>query len=174
MDHPVPFGCSALADRVAPYLDGELSRSEQTLFEAHLESCSDCQELVERVAAVDLSPPPPLPETSDPTFWRDMEARLSAEMQKISAAPATPPGVTQRLSRWELRVSLPVILGYAALLLLCVGWSLANLQRALEAEQAATTLTDQLAREQRQQAPPQAVPMGSTMTASAPIGRTQF
>lgn len=170
--------CSTVADRVAAYLDGELARSERELFETHMESCAHCQELVERVSAVDLSPPPPQPETSTPAYWDRMDQALAAEMAAVSSAPAvaanTPPPANTPLPLWrrvtsfELRVSLPVVAGYVALLALALAWSWSNLQRAQDAEFSNQSLAEQLQREQRQQAPQRPVTATETRTASSP------
>lgn len=170
--------CSTVADRVAAYLDGELARSERELFESHMESCARCQGLVERVSSVDLSPPPPQPETATPAFWEGMDQALAAEMAAVNAAPAPaannpPPANTaaplwRRMMRWELRVSLPVVAGYVALLALALMWSWSNLQRAQDAEYTNQSLAEQLEREQRQQAPQRPVHTKETRTASSP------
>lgn len=163
--------CNAIVDRIAGYLDGELARSESALFEAHLDTCGDCQKLVERVAAVDLTPPAPVAATADPVFWGPMDAALSAEHTAhdalVVAEEARPRGVRSLVQR-ELRVGVPVLLGYAALLLLTITWALANLSRAQHAESATTDLAQQLEREQRQSQAPQAVvPQNRTATASS-------
>ena len=69
---------------------------------------------------------------------------------------------------WELRVSFPVVAGYAALLALALVWSWSNLQRAQSAEYATQNLAEQLEREQRQQQPQRPVPSQATRTASSP------
>jgi len=160
--------CTSIADRVAPYLDQELSRTERELFEAHLESCTECQRLVERVAAVDLSPPPPRPEVEEPGFWDRMDVALAAEMARPVAPPAARPTLTSRLRGWELRVSLPVVLAYAAFLALAVGWAMMSLQRAQTAEGALLEMQDMVQREQRQhqEAPTNAVRQSQVRTAS--------
>lgn len=163
--------CTAIADRVAGYLDGELARSERTLFEAHLESCERCQTLIEKVSAVDLTPPPPVPATADPAFWASMEGALNTAheavaVEEANALPARPRGLRGLFQR-ELRVGLPVVIGYAALMLLTVAWALGNLQRAQRAEAVTTDLAQQLELEQRQNLAPQpTVPLKSTRTVS--------
>lgn len=129
-----PMDCTTVADRVAAYLDGELSKSEQLLFEEHLERCTVCQALVEGVAEVDLRPPPPTREASAPGFWRRMDVALQSELAAAErpAAPAVPGA--RRWSQASLRVSLPLLVGYAALLLLAVLWGAQNLRRAQVAE----------------------------------------
>ena len=171
--------CSTVADRIAAYLDGELARSEREMFEVHLESCEGCQALVERVDAIDMRPPPTLPETAEPRFWATMDSSLSAELDAAVArsaevargppvsAPPTPPW-WRRAMAWELRVSFPVVAGYAALLALALVWSWSNLQRAQSAEYATQNLAEQLEREQRQQQPQRPVPSQATRTASSP------
>ena len=153
--------CTAIADRVAGYLDGELARSERVLYEAHLESCEACCKLVERVSAVDLSPPPMVAATSQPEFWAPMDAALGREQDAAQVAAAAEEPVRPRglrgLARRELRVGLPVVLGYALLLILSVSWALANLNRAWHAEYASSDLAQQLEREQRQIQTPEAV-----------------
>lgn len=177
--------CSTVADRVAAYLDGELARSEGELFEAHLESCTSCQDLIDRVAAVDLTPPPPLPETAAPAFWSAMDQRLAAEMaavqtEEIKAANQPPvvvvaptPSWWRRVMQWELRVSFPVVAGYAALLALALMWSWSNLERAESAEFTNQNLAEQLEREQRQQAPQRPVSASESRTVSTPY-RVKF
>ena len=161
--------CNSVADRVAPYLDQELSRTERELFEAHLEGCTECQRLVERVAAVDLSPPPPRPEVGEPGFWDRMDVALAAEMTRAATPPAARPGLLPRVRAWELRVSFPVVFAYAAFLALAVGWAMMSLQRAQTAEDALLDMQDMVQREQRQHqdAPPTVVRENQVRTASA-------
>lgn len=165
--------CATIADRVAAYLDSELSKSELALFEQHLESCEACQALVERVAAVDLSPPPPIPETAEPAYWARMDEALAQEQTRAlnTPTPARPTAANRPWSR-ELRVSLPVVLAYVAFLLLAVGWSFMNLERAQSAEAALQSMEELVQREQRQhQAPPaEVVPESSVRIASSTRG----
>ena len=158
--------CTTIADRVAAYLDAELSRSERALYEAHLSGCADCQAIVERAAALDLTPPPPDPRTSQPGFWASMDQAISLELDRQQAAPRPEirPGWLARLRQWELRVSFPVVAGYAALMALALFWSMTNLQRAQNAESTANDLSQQLEREQRQSAPLPATHVGQTET----------
>lgn len=164
--------CNAVAERVAPYLDNELSKSEQQLFEQHLEVCEACQELVERVASVDLSPPPPREEVGAPGFWDAMDEAIAAEQAREPAPTASRPSAGRRLWSWELRVSLPVVLAYAAFLLLAIGWSFANLERARDAEDALIDMTEMVQREQRrnQQPATTAVPASEVRVASSTRG----
>lgn len=153
--------CPTTADRVAAYLDGELARSELELFEQHLDACAGCRGLVERVAAVDLTPPPPLAQVAEPRFWGRMDEALAMEHTRSSVAAssaASSAGKRRGPWTWELRVSLPVVLAYAAFLLLAVGWSVSNLRRAQVAEDSLTQMEEMVQREQRQnQTPPQGV-----------------
>ena len=163
--------CSTVADRIAAYLDGELARSEREMFEVHLESCEGCQALVERVDAIDMRPPATLPATAEPRFWATMDSSLGAELDAAvarSAEVARSPAVSAPPTAWELRVSFPVVAGYAALLALALVWSWSNLQRAQSAEYATQNLAEQLEREQRQQQPQRPVPSQATRTASSP------
>lgn len=162
--------CASIADRVAAYLDEELARSERGLFEEHLEGCEACQALVERVSAVDLSPPDPASLGPAPD-WTRMDTALAAA--SATAARAEPPvRGWRRLFNWELRVSFPIVAGYAALLALAVFWALANLERAQLAEDQVDTLAQQFAREQRldQKTTPIA-PRSKVTTASRLTGR---
>lgn len=129
-----PMDCTTVADRVAAYLDGELARSEQLLFEEHLERCTVCQALVEGVAEVDLRPPPQPRESSAPSFWRRMDLALQAELAAAERPAEAPAQGPRRWTHASLRVSLPLLVGYAALLLLAVLWGAQNLRRAQVAE----------------------------------------
>lgn len=168
--------CASVADRVAAYLDGELARSERVLFEEHLEGCEACQTLLERVDAVDLSPP--APERLGPApDWSRMDEALARAALAAATAAATAPAARgwRRFFTWELRVSFPLVAGYAALLALSVFWALANLQRAQLAEGQVDTLAQQFAREQRldQKSTP-AVPRSKVSTANNRTSRGHF
>lgn len=164
--------CNAIADRVAAYLDDELSRSEREVFEEHLESCEQCQQVVERVAAVDLSPPPPLPAVGAPGFWDRMDRALEVELSRPATTEQPRPVGSRRLWSWELRVSAPVVLAYAAFLLLAIGWSFANLKRAQTAENALIDMEEMVQREQRRNPQPAqaVVPASEVRVASSTRG----
>lgn len=169
--------CNTVADRVAAYLDNELSRSEQQLFERHLEGCEACQRLVEAVSDVDLSPPPPPPEVGEPGFWDRMDVALAAEQARVpELAPVAPPPAANRLWARRLNVSLPVIFAYVAFLALAVGWSLINLDRAQDAEAALQNMEQLVQREQRQNQPPstKAVPATESKIVSFRSSRGTF
>ena len=142
--------CADVADRSAAYLDHELSPGECQLFETHLDGCTDCRSLLERLAAQDLGPPLVVQGLEDDAMWRSMDQRLATEWDRVQAdRPKSPPLMTRRLT-----VRLPLALAYAALLLLSLAWGWGNLQRAVRAEGSVQEMSQQLDREQRLAAEP--------------------
>ena len=52
-----PIPCDVVIEKSAPWLESQLSPAEMEQIGEHLESCSECSELYERLDALDLSPP---------------------------------------------------------------------------------------------------------------------
>ncbi len=84
-------GCQSFATILSAYADGEGSRRERALFEAHLSGCGDCRE---RLVQVDL-------------LSRSLRARLEARAQEadfsgfaekvFQGIDATRPGLVERM-----------------------------------------------------------------------------
>lgn len=159
-----PMDCMTVADRVAAWLDGELSRSEQQLLEEHLERCTACQALVEGVAAIEMVPPPAAPALDSPMFWRRMDVALQAELAASERPAPAPPSGWRQWSRASLRVSAPLLAGYAALLLFAVLWGAQNLRRA----QVAEAQIDAYVRQQ------EAIPSGAPAAAPGTVDQNQL
>ncbi len=111
--------CRQLRECVAPLLDGELEPELEARAAAHLEVCSECAALVEKLATIPVhsmaaSPP------QDPAFWDAMDQALTEEAER-------PEGPRRRLVAWlhgEVRLSRGVVLVYLALLGLAFAWHL--------------------------------------------------
>jgi predicted anti-sigma-YlaC factor YlaD len=98
--------CSEVRDRVAPYLDGQLSEAEAWRVAEHLEACEACRRLMLGLGTQPLGHHPPAP-VRPPEFWGSMD-------QAIEAACRRPVPLASRIRAW---LSGPVTLSRWAVVL---------------------------------------------------------
>jgi len=84
--------CSEVRDRVAPFLDGQLSEIEAREVAEHLDGCETCRHLVLGLGAVPLGPRVPA-STRPPEFWGTMDRALAEAARR-------PPSTRTRVSAW--------------------------------------------------------------------------
>ncbi len=85
-DTPREMACQELVDVITAYLEGTLPDADRSRFDAHLATCSACQEYLEQMRALvrltgKLSPRSLEPATVDSLLasfrrWRDSQTRL--------------------------------------------------------------------------------------------------
>ena len=132
------MGCRSIQKLVVAYLDKELSPSQTETVKLHLEQCSDCTAHAALLARTRPNPLKTTPPPQESGFWNPMETRLLAELALQEERGLTAPGE----AGW--RVGPAVILSYAALLLLAVGWGLVNVQSATDAKNSRDAALRQL------------------------------
>jgi anti-sigma factor RsiW len=149
--------CAGLNDRIAAYLDGQLGCAETDLVESHLERCPDCVRMVEVMGAQEFAPlsaDERAKRCGAADFWSAMDTALSPSLEHL--APVCE--VTQRWTRRQVELPLPMVVAYAAAFGLAVVWGARQMERADDASQSVEALGQQLEQERRQAAEPQAVP----------------
>jgi anti-sigma factor RsiW len=87
------MNCAELRERVAPLLDGELSRSDRRAAEAHLDACPSCAEFLASLAVQPLGPRRALRARRSEPCWDRLDQALDAEA-------ARPPRLWGRLYCW--------------------------------------------------------------------------
>ncbi|MBN1335300.1 MAG: zf-HC2 domain-containing protein [Deltaproteobacteria bacterium] len=108
--------CGEVRDRIAPFLDGQLSEIEAREVAAHLETCEACRRLVLVLGRQSLGPSVPMP-VRPQSFWGSMDRAL----EEAARRPLP------RTARWKAWWSSPVTLSrwtvalLLALLTLAVG-----------------------------------------------------
>ncbi len=153
--------CVVISSRIAAYLDGELAPAEVQQFSMHIERCEDCTQIVIQLEAqrfIPLSPQEQAAICGPTAFWGDMDSVLGAHMDQMVVQH------TVRLGPWyRRRVGLPVpmLVAYAAAMLLAVAWGMQQSDRAVAAEISAEHLGQQLEQERRLAAQPTA-PQGTS------------
>lgn len=155
--------CTMVTSRVAAFLDGALASSECERFVLHIEACTPCSRIVMEIEAQHFSPLT-MEQKKEicgrEKFWDDMDSVLCAHMDQMVLAK------TACLGPWHRRqvgMPLPMVMAYAAAMLMAVGWGVQQRDRALKAEVASEHLGQELESERRlaaQPAPEQ--PRGST------------
>lgn len=147
--------CSEVRDRVAGWLDDELSPGELELMGQHLERCEACAQLVAALSEQDLAPPP-VPELDGEAFWAPMDAALARELDAAQAAREVAPAAPAA-APWRRPVLLhpAVVALYAALLLLSLGFAGVQSWRAGATAQQVEALQGELDRYQRLSARPE-------------------
>jgi len=155
--------CTMVTSRVAAFLDGALVSSESERFVLHIEACTPCSRIVMEIEAqrfVPLTGQQRQEICDREKFWDDMDSVLGAHMDQMVLAK------TACLGPWHRRrvgMPLPMVMAYAAAMLMAVAWGVQQRDRALTAEVASEHLGQELESERRlaaQPAPEQ--PRGST------------
>lgn len=150
--------CRTVADRLAPYLDGELGPSEGAQLDEHFGRCAGCRARVEAMAQQRFPALTPASRALATDLFDEMDqalaTELDAELQRRGREGQP------RLAFWRRR--MPVrgahVFAYAALLLLTVAWALNAHQQAGTAQARAELLERQLERERRLAGEPVLVP----------------
>jgi len=153
--------CAVISSRIAAFLDGELAPAESEQFSMHIERCEDCTQIVIRLEAqrfVPLSTQEKESICGPAAFWGEMDSVLCAHMDQIVVEH------TVCLGPWySRRVGLPtpMLVAYAAAMMLAVIWGMQQRERAMTAEVSAEHLGQQLEQERRLAAQPTA-PQGKS------------
>ncbi len=145
--------CEEVRERIAGWLDGELSPGEAELFGRHLARCTGCTAEVERVEEQSFARPP-LPDTDREGFWDQLDLAAHRELDRVTAeaaqASAQPPPPWRR----ELRLGPVQALAAAALLIAALGAATVQTVRAAQAQAALAELQVELDRQDRLAASP--------------------
>ena len=112
--------CDLMCERLAAYIDGDLTPDEQAQAEQHLGECESCAEaLVElRAIAGEAAQLPLLSPSRD--LWAGIEARISTPLTLLDSAPARVRGTPQRQWQYAIAAAALVAVGAAATYLLAV------------------------------------------------------
>lgn len=155
--------CTMVTSRVAAFLDGALGSSDSESFVLHIEACSPCSKIVMEIEAQRFVPLT-LEQKNEicgrEKFWDDMDSVLCAHLDQMVLAK------TACLGPWHRRkvgLPLPMVMAYAAAMLLAVAWGAQQRDRAMKAEVASEHLGQELESERRLAAQPvPEQPRGST------------
>ena len=152
--------CVVVKSRIAAFLDGELAPAEAEQFSIHIERCEPCAQIVIRLEAQRFLPLSSQEKSSicnGSGFWGKMDAKLCSEMDQMTVE-----GVLVVSPWYSRRVGLPapMLMAYAAAMLLAVAWGMQQRERAMSAEVSAEHLGKQLEQERRLAAQPVA-PQGT-------------
>jgi len=143
------MNCWRIQNLVAPFLDGALNSDEEQRIGEHLEACSECNSLVEGVAALPDMPFTEFGGSLEATLFDDFEANLSDRIREsvlagVDAYGLQPEASEERApraplaarlgSQGGLRLSPSVVGAYLAVLGLLSGGVAWNYSQALELE----------------------------------------
>jgi anti-sigma factor RsiW len=146
--------CTDIADRLAPFLDGELSPGETTLVGTHLDHCVPCQARCEAMAEQDFGGVVRIAGSEHPEFWARLDETVDHAWAQRERAPSPPPRTS--LSRRRIEVRLTTLLLYAAGLALTLAWGAGQWVRADRAVADLVARDAQFARADRLAAEPPA------------------
>ena len=140
--------CVVVQSRVAAFIDGELAPAEAEQFTQHIERCTVCAQIVIRMEAQKFMPLSAREKqavcgTAD--FWASMDSGLLDELNQVGAS-------RDRATPWYgRRVGLPapMVVMYAAAMLLAIAWGVQQQERAELAEGSVEHLGKQLEQERR-------------------------
>jgi hypothetical protein len=104
--------CDVMCERLAAYMEGDLSPDEQAKAERHLSECSSCaQALVElRAIAAEAGQLPLLAPSRD--LWAGIEARIATPVTTLASAPATVRRAPRR--QWQLAMAAAALIAVSA------------------------------------------------------------
>jgi anti-sigma factor RsiW len=150
--------CSGVSSRIAAFLDGELAPADCERFTLHIEACESCAQIVvqleaQRFLPLDCNEKVTICGRVD--FWGDMDSVLSTHMDQMVLAK------TACLGPWHKRrvgMPIPLVVAYAAAMLLAVAWGVQQRDRAQTAELSSEHLGQQLEQERRLAAQPSTAP----------------
>ncbi len=143
--------CLMISSRVAAFVDGELESCECERFVLHIETCDPCTQIVIQIEAQRFSPLSADQRRSiceRGAFWGEMDTELNGHLDALVVAPVGP---------WHRRrggLPVPMVVAYAAAILLAVVWGVQQQERAQLAELASEHLGQQLEKERRLAAQP--------------------
>jgi len=116
------LSCLRYQNRLGAYLDGELTERQQSMVEAHLESCETCRMRLEEIRNLDVLfqdtlPVPPVPD--------GLATRIMAEARRRQSVVAHETLQWNPL-QWIAKLSAPMQVATCVTVLLAVivGWSL--------------------------------------------------
>ena len=136
------MNCWRIQNLVAPYLDGALPEAEQELFEAHIDQCQDCEEMVAELGDLPQFTAMTLPSEAKSCVLDELSSvihqRIAAACPSINEGgedlPPANVGLLHMLLGGELRVSLAGAATYAAAVLLLAAGIGINHQRVQDLE----------------------------------------
>ena len=146
--------CTVVSSRIAAFIDGELAPADSERIATHIEFCEVCTQLIIRLEAqrfVPLDSDEKASICGRDGFWSDMDSVLVTHMDQMVLAK------TACLGPWHKRrvgMPVPMIVAYAAAMLLAVAWGYQQRGRAQTAELASEHLGQQLEQERRLAAQP--------------------
>lgn len=152
------MNCMTVKIRVAAFLDGEMAPAECEQITAHIEKCARCAEMIVSLKEQcfdKFSMDQKADICGDKDFWGCMDGVLDAHMDQmvITATTVRGPWYSQQVG-----VPMPMMVAYAAVMMLAVAWGVQQLDRAQSAEMAADHLGQQIEQERRLAAQPQTNP----------------
>lgn len=164
--------CTTVTSRVAAFLDGELAPADSEHFVLHIEACDQCTQIVIKLEAQRFVPLNSEERTSicgRVEFWGDMNSVLGTHMDQMVLAK------TACLGPWHRRrlgMPIPMVVAYAAAMLLAVAWGAQQRGRAMTAELATEHLGQQLEQERRLAAQPSVDPANQGKSAYKVVNYT--
>ncbi|MEL6344212.1 MAG: zf-HC2 domain-containing protein [Myxococcota bacterium] len=145
--------CQSVSDRIAGWVDDQLSPGERELVDDHLSRCESCRAMADAMRQMTLTPPAP-PALPD-GFWDRMDGTLSDEMDRVAQLPPPAPTIPRTpLLKRQLTISVPALMALAAAVLLSISFGVYGQLKSAEAERMLTQTIQHHERLQRLHATP--------------------
>ncbi|MCK6504862.1 zf-HC2 domain-containing protein [Myxococcota bacterium] len=156
----MPMTCQEAADRMAGWLDGELSPGEAELFARHLDRCPGCSATLRLLEGQRFAAPRLRVDPAVPGFWDGMDRALDREWARLEAGAVAGPSAALAGPWWrrELRLPASAALALAVAFVLTAGLSLWQAQALARQGQELAQVEARLDRELRLAATPRASP----------------
>ena len=141
--------CVVVSSRIAAYIDGELAPAEEEQFTLHIERCDLCAQLLIRLEAQRFMPLTGQEKATicdSASFWSKMDSDLCSQLDEMAVERVV---VSVPWYSRKVGMPAPMVVAYAAAMLLAVAWGMQQQERAQMAEGSVEHLGNQLEQERR-------------------------
>lgn len=104
--------CDLMCERLAAYMEGDLSPAEQAEAEEHLADCAACTEVLAELRAIasQAATMPPLEPSRD--LWSGIESRIATPVTKFGGSPAAVKRAPRR--QWQYAIAAAALIAASA------------------------------------------------------------
>jgi hypothetical protein len=104
--------CDLMCERLAAYLEGDLTPAEQATADEHLVECAQCRELVAELRAISAEAGALPMLTPSRELWSGIEARIAAPVTQLTSAPS----MVRRTQRpaWRYAIAAAALIAASA------------------------------------------------------------
>jgi hypothetical protein len=104
--------CDLMCERLAAYMEGDLSPAEQAVAEEHLDDCAPCAEVLAQLRAIasQAATMPALEPSRD--LWSGIESRIATPVTLLDGSPAAVKRAPRR--QWQFAIAAAALIAASA------------------------------------------------------------